>query len=302
MSISDFFKKNVSLHCYKENKFDIIIKQIKTTNYNELKGRNRCKGSKHGKSNTYEEKQMRIAIVDDNEEDRKYLTKEITEIFSEKTKENPQITQLSSGEEFVKVLSVSEPGEFFDIVFLDIYVKELTGIDTAKKLRQIDKVAKIIFITTSNEFASESYEVQAHDYLIKPFNKARMLKTMERIFEDEKNNKKILDLPDGQIIPIDSLLYTTFSGHYVTIYLIDGNKIQLRCTQKNFEACIQEHKELVQCFKGIVVNITKVDGLEEDRFKLINKEYVPISRRKYAEVKKSYTDYLIERLRQGEDI
>lgn len=245
---------------------------------------------------------MRIAIVDDNEEDRKYLTKEITEIFSEKTKENPQITQLSSGEEFVKVLSVSEPGEFFDIVFLDIYMKELTGIDIAKKLRQIDKVAKIIFITTSNEFASESYEVQAHDYLIKPFNKARMLKTMERIFEDEKNNKKILDLPDGQIIPIDSLLYTTFSGHYVTIYLIDGNKIQLRCTQKNFEACIQEHKELVQCFKGIVVNITKVDGLEEDRFKLINKEYVPISRRKYAEVKKSYTDYLIERLRQGEDI
>ena len=60
---------------------------------------------------------MRIAIVDDNEEDRKYLTKEITEIFSEKTKESPQITQLSSGEEFVKVLSVSEPGEFFDIVF-----------------------------------------------------------------------------------------------------------------------------------------------------------------------------------------
>ena len=89
-------------------------------------------------------------------------------------------------------------------------MKELTGIDTAKKLRQIDKVAKIIFITTSNEFASESYEVQAHDYLIKPFNKARMLKTMERIFEDEKNNKKILDLPDGQIIPIDSLIYNFF--------------------------------------------------------------------------------------------
>lgn len=142
MSISDFFKKNVSLHCYKENKFDIIIKQIKTTNYNELKGRNRCKGSKHGKSNTYEEKQMRIAIVDDNEEDRKYLTKEITEIFSEKTKENPQITQLSSGEEFVKVLSVSEPGEFFDIVFLDIYMKELTGIDTAKNLGRLIKLQK----------------------------------------------------------------------------------------------------------------------------------------------------------------
>ena len=100
----------------------------------------------------------------------------------------------------------------FDIVFLDIYMNGITGIETAKKLRETDNQSKIIFITTSNEFASESYEVKAYDYLIKPFSKERILKTMERISEDEKNNKKILDLPDGQIIPIDSLLYTTFQG------------------------------------------------------------------------------------------
>ena len=58
---------------------------------------------------------------------------------------------------------------------------------------------------------------------------------------------------------------------------------------------------MIQCFKGVLVNLTKVDGLEDDRFKMINGEYVPISRRKYAEVKKMYTNYLIERLRSGED-
>ena len=173
---------------------------------------------------------------------------------------------------------------------------------TAKKLRETDNQSKIIFITTSNEFASESYEVKAYDYLIKPFSKERILKTMERIFEDDRKKKKLIDLPDGQVIPVDSILYTTFSGHYVTIYCIDGNNIQLRCTQQNFEKCTDEHRELIQCFKGVLVNLTKVDGLEDDRFKMINGEYVPISRRKYAEVKKSYTDYLIERLRQGEDI
>ena len=245
---------------------------------------------------------MKIAIVDDNEDDRKRLQEEITKICDNKSRKDFEITEFFSGEDFINLIEKNENKKYFDIVFLDIYMNGITGIETAKKLRETDNQSKIIFITTSNEFASESYEVKAYDYLIKPFSKERILKTMERISEDEKNNKKILDLPDGQIIPIDSLLYTTFSGHYVTIYLIDGNKIQLRCTQKNFEACIQEHKELIQCFKGIVVNITKVDGLEEDRFKLINKEYVPISRRKYAEVKKSYTDYLTERLRQGEDI
>lgn len=60
-------------------------------------------------------------------------------------------------------------------------------------------------------------------------------------------------------------------------------------------------EKLIQCFKGVLVNLTKVDGLEDDRFKMINGEYVPISRRKYAEVKKMYTNYLIERLRSGED-
>ena len=85
------------------------------------------------------------------------------------------------------------------------------------------------------------------------------------------------------------------------IYCIDGNNIQLRCTQQNFEKCTDEHRELIQCFKGVLVNLTKVDGLEDDRFKMINGEYVPISRRKYAEVKKMYTNYLIERLRSGED-
>ena len=134
-----------------------------------------------------------------------------------------EITEFFSGEDFINLIEKNENKKYFDIVFLDIYMNGITGIETAKKLRETDNQSKIIFITTSNEFASESYEVKAYDYLIKPFSKERILKTIERIFEDEKKNKKILDLPDGQIIPIDSLLYTTFSGHYVTIYLIDGN-------------------------------------------------------------------------------
>lgn len=55
-------------------------------------------------------------------------------------------------------------------------MEDITGVDTARAIRKIDEDVKLIFITTSNEFASESYEVKAEDYLIKPFNKERLEK------------------------------------------------------------------------------------------------------------------------------
>ena len=130
---------------------------------------------------------MKIAIVDDNEDDRKRLQEEITKICDNKSRKDFEITEFFSGEDFINLIEKNENKKYFDIVFLDIYMNGITGIETAKKLRETDNQSKIIFITTSNEFASESYEVKAYDYLIKPFSKERILKTMERISEDEKN-------------------------------------------------------------------------------------------------------------------
>ena len=135
---------------------------------------------------------MKIAIVDDNEDDRKRLQEEITKICDNKSRKDFEITEFFSGEDFINLIEKNENKKYFDIVFLDIYMNGITGIETAKKLRETDNQSKIIFITTSNEFASESYEVKAYDYLIKPFSKERILKTIERIFEDEKKNKKMI--------------------------------------------------------------------------------------------------------------
>lgn len=240
---------------------------------------------------------MKIAIVDDSSLDRDFLKNGLEIIFEERNIENLEIQEFSSGEELLNYLR-ENPSDFFHIIFMDIYMEDLTGVETAKEIRKTDEQVKIVFITTSNEFASESYEVKAEDYLIKPFNKERLEKTLERLVIKKKKEDKILKFSENKVVHVDSIVYTTFSGHYVTIYLKDETSIQVRCTQKNFEKQIEHFPQLISSFKGITVNLAQVDNIESDRFKMKNGSFVPISRRKYAEIKKAYTRFLIETLKE----
>ena len=239
---------------------------------------------------------MRIAIVDDNHTDRIFLREGLERILLKRNIENSEIHIFNSAEDILEYLK-NEQETFFDLIFMDIYMEKLTGVDAAREIRKKDKKVKIVFITTSNEFASESYEVRAEDYLIKPYDKTRLENVMDRIFSEKKYGK-ILELKDGRKIIINSIVYTTFSGHYVTIYLKDETSIQVRCTQKNFEKQIEHFPQLISSFKGITVNLAQVDNIESDRFKMKNGSFVPISRRKYAEIKKAYTRFLIEALKE----
>ena len=116
---------------------------------------------------------MRLAFVDDDYGEIKKLTTMIDKelhgtVYSSCTKQ-----LFSTGETF---LSVWKPG-MYDIVFLDIFMDQLTGVDVARQIRKTDASVKIIFCTTSNEFASESYCVDASFYLLKPFSQ-NMVHTM----------------------------------------------------------------------------------------------------------------------------
>ena len=82
---------------------------------------------------------MKIAIVDDSIKDREYLQKEIQEIFFRRTKNHIEITTFKSGEELLEYFYDNKEGNasLFDIVFLDIYMEDITGVDTARAIRKI---------------------------------------------------------------------------------------------------------------------------------------------------------------------
>ena len=134
---------------------------------------------------------MRAAIIDDLESCREDLRKCLHQYLNgHYAGETPAVGEFSSGEDF---LSQFQP-EAWDVIFIDQYMDGLSGIDTARKIREKDRLAALVFVTTSVSHAVESYGVRACGYLVKPYDYGDFEKTMELAGEYIK--KRIL--PEGK--------------------------------------------------------------------------------------------------------
>ena len=238
---------------------------------------------------------MNIAVVDDVQQERENLVHLLRQALPHKGYQITLLHTFKNGETF---LAQYKKGQY-DLIFLDIYLEGLNGIEIAKEIRALDQTVKLIFITSSNEFASESYAVQANYYLLKPYSIQDLTLAIERLNLLEFQAMRTLVLPDGKEILLRCIVYTSFAGHYVTIHRTQGEPLQLRCTQKEFEKRILAYPDFVLCTKGMVVNLNETQRLESDRFLMKDGSYVPVSRRNYPTVQQQYAHFYIRKLREG---
>ena len=101
-------------------------------------------------------------------------------------------------------------------------------------------------------------------------------------------------------MPARAILFTTCAGHYVTLTLRGEQSLRVRTTQNAMAERLLACPGFVACNKGTLVNLSAVARLEEGRLLMSNGEYLPLSRRRAAEVKKAYFDYQIDDFRKGE--
>lgn len=107
----------------------------------------------------------RIAICEDNEMERTVL-QELIKAWAVKNEVLVEVSGFSSGEELLKQFQVQRQ----DILFLDIMLEELDGIQTGQQIRFMDARTDIIYCTAMTDFAIEAYEVHARGYLVKPYD------------------------------------------------------------------------------------------------------------------------------------
>ena len=122
---------------------------------------------------------INIAVCDD-EKSMSETIKKMAEDFFEKKNMNISVMMYSSGEELLK------SNERIDILFLDIGMRGMDGIETAGRLRAHGYNGFLIFVTVLKEMVFRSFEVQPFDYLVKPVQEEHFEKTMERLFLSEK--------------------------------------------------------------------------------------------------------------------
>ncbi|MFY0598794.1 MAG: response regulator transcription factor [Cyclobacteriaceae bacterium] len=213
---------------------------------------------------------MNCIIVDDDQMARVSL-----EMLCEKI-EDIEIDQVfDNGLDALNWLKANET----DVIFLDIEMPNLSGMDLVKS---VDNLPQIVFTTSHAEYALEAFEYQVTDFVPKPVQLPRLLKSIERIRELNNNvrqesQNEIFVRNEGRFVRLnlEELLYVESLGDYVT-FVTDTNKYIVHSTLKNIADKIT-NPNFLKVHRSYVINLTKVVDIEENNL-VIKDKVIPISR------------------------
>ena len=232
---------------------------------------------------------MNIAVVDDEQ-----LIRE--QIYSLIKEENPEycIEAYSSGN------ALLGSGHFFDIVFLDIQMEGINGIEAARKLRSQPKPQAngtetvLIFITGLREYVFDAFDVSAFHYLLKPIEETKFNEVFRRaIAEIEKRKtrqqQRLFLKNRGQLLDQCDILYLESRGKKVAIHTLKET-IEIYAVLGELEQQLSD--SFYRCHRSYLVNMAYITEFDLDSITLNNGEQIYLTRKKHKEFAKTYMWYL----------
>jgi len=236
---------------------------------------------------------LKIAVCDDNIDDLSNMVSIINEYQS--LQRDKHIISYTAFQNAVDLISAIESGQLYDIVLLDILMPFMTGMDAAKEIRQFNQDVKIIFSTSSTEFAVESYSVGAYYYALKPIWKEKLFILLDKIiFEMEINTSKsfLIKSKTGLTrIYINKLEFAEIIRRTVLYHLVDGSVIEAVGSMSELENEIITNPFFIKPHRSYIVNMNYIDTLSQREIKMKSLALVPLAKANYRTVKSTYIAY-----------
>ena len=219
---------------------------------------------------------IRIAVCDDSPE---FLQQAVNmvERWSEESGVPAEIYRFDNGDALLAKNAVTH----MDIIFLDIIMPLQSGIDTAKDLRQSDKAVKIIFLTSSPEFALDSYEVKAQDYLLKPVTYEKVKETLtecSHTFEEEPKNIVLKTAFGYQKLYFHDMEYAEAQNKRVVFYLRTGKTVESAESLHSLEDRLCLNDGFFKCYRSYLVYLPNVDHFSMTEIITKSGRSIPIAR------------------------
>lgn len=219
---------------------------------------------------------LKIALCDD---DINYLksTAKLLETWSRESDFPMELDCFDNGDD---LLSKHEAGPY-DIIFLDIVMPLLSGMDTAKELRNLDKSVKIIFLTSSPEFALNAYSVRALDYILKPvpYEKLKeVLKECMDLLHKEPAHVTLKTAGGYQKIYLHDIEYLEAQNKRVLFYLVDGDSLEVLQSLHSFEKELPDSTGFFKCHRSYLVNLKNVRHFTNIELTTKSGRQIPIAR------------------------
>ena len=230
---------------------------------------------------------IHIAICDDEKHMSDHIRAMASDFFRKKNREI-YFRTFSSGEELL-----SYDGQI-DILFLDIQMNGMDGMETARKLRASKFRGFLIFITVLKEMVFQSFEVQAYDYLVKPVYDKQFEKTMERLYASMQNASEDSLLVqkgyEGRIIPEDEIVFCEIIDRKIYLNLTSGEVVDYYERIENLESKLDSH--FFRCHRSYLINLKHLKGYKNGTAYMDNGKEVPVSRLRSKEFSSVVLQYM----------
>lgn len=230
---------------------------------------------------------LSIAICDDEKYMRSEL-KNFVQDFFEKNKIEIAITLFASGEEILQY-----PNQI-DILFLDIQMKPMDGMETAKRLRRSDFKGFLIFVTVLKEAVFQAFTVQAFDYLLKPIQKDCFYKTMYRLLDCMENAKKkslfIRIGAESRWIPFDDIIFCEVIDRKIYLHLVSSEVVDYYEKIENLEKRL--HPYFYKCHRSFLIHLKYVRSYKNGRAVMEGGKEIPVSRLRSKELSNIILQYM----------
>lgn len=237
---------------------------------------------------------MKVAIIDDLSECRKELSDNLYRyVYEHCAKEWMPADLYISGEDF---LSTFVP-ETYDVIFIDQYMCGLSGLETARKIREQDSLVPLIFVTTSRDHAVDSFSVRACGYLVKPYAYEDFKQTMQLAGIRKIRGARFIRMDQEKILLRD-ILWCDHSAHYSQIHIDNQRILRYRTSFSQLTHLLAPYSQFLACYKGCLVNMERIARLGQTFFIMDDGTQIPFALRNKKNIEAQYYAWLFQRERE----
>ncbi|MEF9863498.1 MAG: LytTR family DNA-binding domain-containing protein [Christensenellaceae bacterium] len=238
---------------------------------------------------------IKIAVCEDNPDDLSHLL-DLIQKYSTVCTQETEIKYFSflSGDSFIEAI---ERGSIFDIVFLDVLMPGINGIDIAKELRQLGHDSIIIFLSSTKDFAFDAYAVKAYQYLLKPTSKELLFPLLDEAISEtfhQSNQYIVLQHSAGlSKILFKKLKFIEVIQKRLYFNMNDSPVFNTVLTLSAVEQNLLADSRFLKPHRSYIVNMDYIDTIHFREICMLDQTKIPISKVLYTKVKEKFINYCV---------
>ncbi len=238
---------------------------------------------------------LKIAICDDDPREMERAAVLLGDYLQERPHLAAAVSAFESGQ---ALLTADQKVGGFGLYLLDVLMPEENGIAVGKALRDAGRNGAIIYLTSSPDYAVDSYLTQAFFYLLKPVDKKQLFEVLDRAVEalqKRKDEAVIVNTSLGlRSISLEDILYVERVDRFIRYHLVNGDTADSRTIRGPFPEAVAPllaDSRFILCGASFVLGLHHVKTMEKTAALLDSGGEVPLSRASYGEVKRAWIDY-----------